>query len=159
MKHFKFFFIILFLVTTQLNSEPTLLTQNMNGISPEIHYFCSSENSQIIYEVIHSEKFQPLPENKNSLGVLRGSCWFFINTLNSLDVPVDWIFQIFHPNYNFVDFYYITDNKIKKEFHIGSDLPFSLRPLPHKSFLFPVNSLSGEKGRVYIKVFYKEGGH
>ena len=83
--------------------------------------------------------FVPLAANSLSLGYTESAVWLHFRVRNAAPAVIDWLLEVDYPLLDRIDVY--SRHEHHDGWHlttIGDRLPFSQRPLPHRSFLLPL---------------------
>lgn len=156
----RVFIFLLFIGLPSLVFADSVHLENLMGGKnlDSIYYLPDSISELTIYDVIRSKSFQPLNRDSFVKGINKGSFWIKFVAENPTEETIDWILQIYHINYDFVDFYSLKDDKIINELHMGDNVPFANRVIPHESNLFPIKTYPKDQNIIYIRVSYKTEG-
>lgn len=131
------FSILLFIVAKAL---PSVL-QPSSVIIPDINYLVAENNQYDIHSVqqVSKPEWHKNQQKLISLGLSDKAFWFAF-TLAKPEIPQPQLLQIDHPLLDSVSVWFVSENEILNEHHVGDALPFKQRILVDKSFLFAVPS-------------------
>jgi len=79
-----------------------------------------------------------------NFGYTNSVYWIKGNFVNRSKTKESYVFEIAYPVIDDIRIFIIRE-KVMDAFHMGDKLPFNMRPIKHRDFLFPVNLDPGEK--------------
>ena len=97
--------------------------------------------------------FVPLAANSLSLGYTESAVWLHFRVRNAAPAVIDWLLEVDYPLLDRIDVY--SRHEHHDGWHlttIGDRLPFSQRPLPHRSFLLPLEVREEGVTEYYLRV-------
>lgn len=77
--------------------------------------------------------------------------WRLFALRNPTDAPITKLIEVQRPRLNYVDFFLVHGDGGVTHYEAGSRRPFSVRPYPHRGFVFPVAVAPGETVRVLLR--------
>jgi diguanylate cyclase (GGDEF)-like protein len=73
-----------------------------------------------------------------NLGVDPANFWFKHTLRFTNAESKDYLLEIGYPALDYIDVYFIQNNRVHYSYNAGDHLPFSSRPIDHRNFLFPL---------------------
>ncbi|WP_264666579.1 sensor histidine kinase [Azospirillum fermentarium] len=77
--------------------------------------------------------------------------WRLVSLRNPTERATVRLIEVGRPRLNYVDFYSVDEALRVTHYAAGSRRPFSVRPYPHRTFLFPVTVGAGETVRILLR--------
>ena len=141
-------------------AEPLPLQDVMNGlnISPWVSFLRDVGGQLTIDDVRRpplSSQFQALDPSHTHLGIADGAWWLNFEVTNPSSKDLYWLLQLVYPQFDEIDLYAFSGDVENTTISLGDHAPFSARPVPHQSNIFPLHLLPGETLRIYIRVAYE----
>lgn len=141
-------------------SEAILITENTEQLNlASMSYFYEDRDGLLNIENIEREAFQsrfkPVETDSLNAGITRSVFWlkFDLRYLSYLGENLGlWLLQVGHPPLDLVTLYAQDSEGEFIAIHSGDKYPFDLRAVAHPTFLFPVELVSGDTKRFYLRV-------
>jgi diguanylate cyclase len=95
-----------------------------------------------------SERWTPVHNANLSLGFTHQAHWLRVN-ISPLRTPQ--LLLLEYPHLDYVRFYQARDGQLVRQISTGDRLPFSMRPVAHRNFVFPIEA-SAEPQTLYLWV-------
>jgi len=67
--------------------------------------------------------------------------------------PDRYLFDLQYALLDFVEVFVVQDGELVNTFRAGNDLPFSERPINHRSYLFPLSSIQNANYEIYFYIY------
>ena len=102
-----------------------------------------------------ANQFRPVDNHELSSGIARTVVWlrFELKYISFMGESVgEWLVEVGYPALDLVTLYTKDSWGDFQEFHTGDKYPFGIRDVAHPSFLFPIELLSGDVTRFYLRV-------
>jgi diguanylate cyclase (GGDEF)-like protein len=97
----------------------------------------------------------PWLENKKqtpNFGYSSSTYWFRLSLQNKLPNAETRFLVIDYPLLDQIEFYGVKNGTVVEHYLTGDTVPFSQRPIAHRSFVFPINLEANEQFEIYLKV-------
>ncbi len=127
---------------------------NQHSLSRVQSVFCSRGNETFaeIASPAFESRFLPHPAPIGK-GYIDETCWLRFRLMRDAGTDSLWWFEVSPPFLDYVDFYLSDDaGRLKSVWHVGDRMPFTLRPLPHRHFAFPLTLPDAEPVTIYLRV-------
>ncbi|HVL00230.1 MAG TPA: diguanylate cyclase [Dongiaceae bacterium] len=99
--------------------------------------------------------WQPNRQGTVNFGQSPVPYWFRVR-LKGLDQLRDSTFlRVDYPHLDELDVFLVKDGQILTQYHTGDTTPFASRPIPYRTYLFPLNAHQGNQGStadIYVRV-------
>ncbi len=102
-----------------------------------------------------ASQFRPVQGKELSSGIARNVVWlkFELKYISYIGASTgEWLVEVGYPALDLVTLYTKDSWGDFQEFHTGDKYPFGIRDVAHPSFLFPVELVSGDVTRFYLRV-------
>ncbi|MBD2701460.1 hypothetical protein IC229_12485 [Spirosoma sp. BT702] len=104
-----------------------------------------------IQQVLRSTGFESTKEGRQNFGYTESIHWFRCH-LDSDSLPEELTLEIRNHVINYVELLVIQQGKIVSLTKTGDWLPFSYRPIPTKTFAFPIDSHANPTADYYLRI-------
>lgn len=127
------------------------------GTLPPVEFLQLSPGQEALTpeQALSHEGWQPLPGSTPNFGYVTDVFWY---RMDLPDGASRRILEIAYPHLDDVRFWLVTDGRPGAAEQTGDRLPFDQRPLPHPSFLFPIEATQGDHHQLLLRV-QTEGAH
>ncbi len=98
------------------------------------------------------ERFQPPPSAHATLGVRQEAMWLRIPVALSADAEPRWVFDIDYSALHRVDVHVVVQGRVTQHARLGSELPYSQRPLASRSHAASVTLPPGGSAELLLRV-------
>ncbi|PIE43857.1 MAG: hypothetical protein CSA50_02550 [Gammaproteobacteria bacterium] len=154
---FKHLIILLVLLPGLCLAQDARLSLSQDVINPATHtlYFEDKTNTITIDKILQKPNsiYTPAsPEQNLNFGYSDSTYWIKIPLTNDTEEPVDRLIEVGYAILDHVAFFLVVNGVPKDYYYTGDNRPFSQRPYPHQSFVFPIQMPPGEQAELYIKV-------
>lgn len=125
------------------------------NLSPLLHIYEDATGDVRISDFLKQpDQYQWLQSEEEipNFGYSNSAYWFHIGIDNHHSRKNEWLLNIDYPMHDFLDVYYVQDNKIIQAYHVGDRLPHSHRPVDHRNFIFPINLSQTNTTDIYIRL-------
>ena len=154
------FWLISVLPSGVLANEAILITENTEQLNlASMSYYFEDHNGVLNVENIETEavqgQFRPIAADYLNVGITGSVIWlkFDLRYLSYLGENLAlWLLQVGHPPLDLVTLYAQDSEGEFIAVHSGDKYPFDLRVVAHPTFLFPLELVSGETNRFYLRV-------
>lgn len=78
--------------------------------------------------------------------------WFHVRVSGVAQVQEPTYLRVDYAHLDQLDVYLLRDGQILEQHHTGDTLPFASRPVPHRTYLFPLKAAHGDSFDIYLRV-------
>ncbi len=125
----------------------------------EIEYFEDPTGKLSIEEVLsqHQHQFTSStlhfnPENTNR----ESAYWHRIKIKHNSTSQKQWVIEFFDQTIDRVNFYVLNSDGTFSSYQQGDQFEFTLRPLQHKNFIFPIDNKHDDETTYYFRVYSQQ---
>lgn len=147
---------ILFMLAPPVFSRPLVLGTSFTGtkLGAYLDYYVDQDGKSGISEIASpafQDKFRPMPKEDYSFGYTKAAIWLRTVVVNTGARSHSWFLECEYPLLDSICFYSGPKDGVPAPTCTGDSTPFTTRPLPYRTFIFPVDSPPGESA-CYIRV-------
>lgn len=155
-----FCFIPLLLSAPASALEPVIIDDHLNGKSMGMHIEYCEDRAKILTiddftRARHGRGCRWIPSDRIApgFGYTQNAYWVRFSVSNRTDHGITWYLQQRYPLINYLDLYMPSGAGPDRYRAIktGTWLPFSRRPLPHRTFVFPLKTPSWTTETYYMR--------
>ena len=101
----------------------------------------------------YAEKFTSASSEKTpNLGFTTSAWWVRLTLTSTADEPVAWLLEYTNAPADSVTLFHVTADGETHTVKTGDLEPFDTRPVPHHTYVFPLELAPGERREVYLRV-------
>lgn len=140
----------------ELNAAPAIYAENIQTRSPvnaQLIWLADPIGSFNVAQVMafhESHWFGNKEDRRHNFGQQSAVFWLKTRIVQSAENTHPLHLQIIYPHHDYLDVYFVRNNKLLEHYETGDRRPHASRPLPSHDFVFPVPS--GDSVDVYIRV-------
>jgi diguanylate cyclase (GGDEF)-like protein len=142
--------------TPEKHSDPVITVDaNLRSLSLVGHLdYLEDKGGNLTLEQVQPRRaeFRPTDPVKGvNFGYTASAYWFRVVVETTADSPSDWLLEIAYPPLDRIDLYTVSGNAVR-HMHSGDHEDFSVRPVAHRNFVFPLHLPSGTRSEVLFRV-------
>ena len=105
-----------------------------------IPYLRDANKNLTIEDILNQDETSWLKRNEEipNLGVDPANFWFKHTLKFTSAESKDYLLEVGYSALDYIDVYFIQNNRVHYSYNAGDHLPFSSRPIDHRNFLFPL---------------------
>ncbi|MCB2227299.1 MAG: sensor domain-containing diguanylate cyclase [Desulfarculaceae bacterium] len=103
-------------------------------------------------------RFRPFAGGRTHLGVATGAWWLRLEVHNASAQARSWLVQPTHPQFDQAAMFCFPSAGPPTELSLGDHAPFTARPVPHQTSVFPLRLAPGQSATLYLRLAYVEAG-
>ena len=118
---------------------------------PDAEYLRVAPSAQMeLEEAQASDRWQTLEEESPNFGYISDTVWlrFAVPDLTGDRA----LLEIRYPQLDDITFYLLENGRLKEQVVTGDRYPFEQRPVAHRNFLFPFNTIPGNTYEIVLRV-------
>lgn len=126
-----------------------------SGEQSSMHWLEDKTGTMTLDEVLEqnlSTQWHKTRQRYPNFGFSQSTFWLSLPFENPNETDTSMLLEIAFPLHDKIDVYLVDAEKIIADYHTGDLLPFSSRPLNHRSFLFPHTLAPKEKLRAIVRL-------
>lgn len=124
------------------------------AIGRKLHVLVDTSNSLRIDDILSasSERWSKSSVDVPGFGFSNGSFWAYFDVENVNDSEKEWLLEFSDSSADRIQLYVVKNGRAIRRYDVGTDRPFSNRPIRHRNFVFPLQFQADEKARIYLQV-------
>ncbi|GAB3718560.1 7TM diverse intracellular signaling domain-containing protein [Spirosoma flavus] len=125
--------------------------QPLKTLPLRLAHWEDTTNQASIRQIIRSRNFESAREGRQNFGYTESIHWFRFQ-LKPDSLPDELTLEIRNHVINYVELFVIQQGKIVSLTKTGDWLPFSIRPIPTKTFAFPIDARANPTADYYLRL-------
>ncbi|WP_320820177.1 diguanylate cyclase [Thalassolituus sp.] len=149
-----FIFFTLILITSLTRADVLRLSADNSREYPisAVSYLVDPSAELTLEQLPPLAEWQAAQANPLQFGYGEQAYWIHLGLEGNRDDFSDSVIEISNPLLNHVDVYLQRDGQVLREWRLGDAMPFSQRPMLHRTFLIPLNDITSGYLDVVIRV-------
>jgi len=140
-----------------LHAEPPVIALpdiDQQALDEGLHYLVEGDTPLDIDDIrrLDHAEFWTAIDGQPNFGYRRDPIWYHLAVRAPADQDLDRYVQIAYPLLDSLSFYLFDSGGLVYEGVTGDRLPFHHRPIPSRTFVFPVQLSAGERYDLYFRV-------
>ena len=144
---------------TSIPEVNVAVTGNLGDLARHVEFLEDAQGQLDIDAVMTqpSERWQRTGEFNLQLGFSTSARWVRVRFGNSGEVPVRRILEVDWPLLNFLDVTVLSGGQPVQSYQVGDQRPFAQRPIPARTFLFPLEVPPHSEQTVVMRLAMQHG--
>lgn len=149
-----FLLFTLLLMTSFTRADALRLSADLNKDFPisALSYLADPSAVLTLDQLPPLADWQAAQANPLQFGYGEQAYWIHMGLEGNRDDFADSVIEISNPLLNHIDVYLLRDGQVLREWRLGDALPFSQRPMLHRTFLIPLNDISSGHLDVVMRI-------
>ncbi|CUS41755.1 Two-component response regulator [hydrothermal vent metagenome] len=149
-----FLLFTLLLMTSFTRADALRLSADLNKDFPisALSYLADPSAVLTLDQLPPLADWQAAQANPLQFGYGEQAYWIHMGLEGNRDDFADSVIEVSNPLLNHIDVYLLRDGQVLREWRLGDALPFSQRPMLHRTFLIPLNDISSGHLDVVMRI-------
>ncbi len=127
---------------------------DQNSLGQYFDYWVDSKKDADLKKVLEIDDNDWLAEKNNVInkGFTDDIIWLRLKIKNKNHITVPTLLSIEYPSLDFVDIYFLSNNKIEENYFLGDLVKFNKRPYHNRNFVLPLTLKKDQLHTVYLRI-------